>query len=85
MNQQQFDMYMQYGYTIEYFDNTLTLTDRRWKYKFDASVLKMSDLKYALKHYNIDSLPWYAKFRRHNDTNIYVLCSTKIGMASTTN
>ena len=68
---------LDYGYNVKYKNGTLYLTDRRWKYMFDASTLKLGDLKYALKHYNIDSLPWLAKFRRHNDTNLWELYATK--------
>ncbi len=68
---------LDYGYNVKYKNGTLYLTDRRWKYMFDASTLKLGDLKYALKHYNIDSLPYLAKFRRHSDTNLWELYATK--------
>ena len=47
-----------YGYDVKYKNGTLYLTDRRWKYMFDATTLKLGDVRYALKHNNIDSLPW---------------------------
>ena len=68
---------LDYGYNVKYKNGTLYLTDRRWKYMFDATTLKLGDLKYALKHYNIDSLPYLAKFRRHSDTNLWELYATK--------
>ena len=78
MNGQQLELFMQYGYTVKYSNGTIMLPDRRWRSMFSADKLKLGDLKYALKHYKqpgagIDTLPWYAKFRRYKDTDYFEL------------
>ncbi len=51
-------------YEVKYKNNTLVLTGYNEKYMFDATKLKLIELKQAIKNNTIDSLPRLAKFNK---------------------
>ena len=72
-----YDDLLGFGYEVKYSNGTIMLTDRRWRYMFSADKLKLGDTRYAMKYNRVDTLPWYAKFRRYKDTNYYELYQYK--------
>jgi len=59
-------------YEVEYKNDTLVLTGADVKYMFDATKLKLIELKQAIKNNTVDSLPRLAKFNKAS-TNLWTI------------
>ena len=53
-------------YEVKYKNDTPVLTGTDVKYMFDATKLKLIELKQAIKNNTVDSLPRLAKFNKAN-------------------
>lgn len=59
-------------YKVKYKNDTLVLTGADVKYMFDATKLKLIELKQAIKNNTVDSLPRLAKFNKAS-TNLWTI------------